>query len=174
MVPGDARADQLVFLLCGGLLSRLYDVERRLHLLNRGTSQRTAAKGDGLLMSDLADLANHGRSGFLGFFVRNVQPTAVRSDGPHGVVSLDAKALRRMEQRLKRRDVAAFVIEPIRINLGILIPDHDVIRRVRELCRRYGTLFSADEVASGFGRTGRMFACEPFDSTPTCCAWQKR
>src|SRR3954470_11865657 len=42
---------------------------------------------------------------------------------------LDAKALRRIEQRLKRRDVAAFVIEPISINLSVLIPDHDVIRR---------------------------------------------
>ena len=79
---------------------------------------------------------------------------------------LDAKALRQIEQRLKRRDVAAFVIEPISINLGVLIPDRDVIRRVRELCRRYGTLFIADEVACGFGRTGRVFACEHFGLDP--------
>jgi 4-aminobutyrate aminotransferase-like enzyme len=79
---------------------------------------------------------------------------------------LDAKALRRIEERLKRRDVAAFIIEPISINLGVLIPDHDVIRRVRDLCRRYGTLFIADEVASGFGRTGRLFAFEHFDLDP--------
>jgi 4-aminobutyrate aminotransferase-like enzyme len=79
---------------------------------------------------------------------------------------LDAKALRRIEQRLKRRDVAAFVVEPISINLGVLIPDHDVIRRVRDLCRRYGTLFVADEVATGFGRTGRLFACQHFDLDP--------
>src|SRR5687768_11417013 len=79
---------------------------------------------------------------------------------------LDAKALRRIEQRLKRRDVAAFVIEPISINLGVLIPEKDVIRQVRDMCRRYGTLFIADEVASGFGRTGRVFACEHFDLAP--------
>jgi acetylornithine/succinyldiaminopimelate/putrescine aminotransferase len=79
---------------------------------------------------------------------------------------LDAKALRRIEQRLKRRDVAAFIMEPISINLGVMIPDKDVIRRVRELCRRYGTLFIADEVACGFGRTGRVFACELFDLDP--------
>jgi acetylornithine/succinyldiaminopimelate/putrescine aminotransferase len=79
---------------------------------------------------------------------------------------LDAKALRRIEQRLKRRDVAAFVMEPISINLGVLIPEKDAIRRVRDLCRRYGTLFIADEVASGFGRTGRVFACEHFDLDP--------
>ena len=79
---------------------------------------------------------------------------------------LDAKALRQIEQRLKRRDVAAFVMEPISINLGVLIPEKDAIRRVRDLCRRYGTLFIADEVASGFGRTGRVFACEHFDLDP--------
>ena len=79
---------------------------------------------------------------------------------------LDAKALRRIEQRLKRRDVAAFIMEPISINLGVLIPQKDIIRRVRDLCRRYGTLFIADEVACGFGRTGRVFACEHFDLDP--------
>jgi hypothetical protein len=68
---------------------------------------------------------------------------------------LDARALRRIEQRLKRRDVAAFVMEPISINLGVLIPEKDVIRGVRDRCRRYGTLFIADEVASGFGRPHR-------------------
>ena len=57
-------------------------------------------------------------------------------------------------------------MEPISINLGVLIPEKDVIRRVRDLCRRYGTLFIADEVASGFGRTGRLFACEHFDLDP--------
>jgi len=67
---------------------------------------------------------------------------------------------------LKRRDVAAFVMEPISINLGVLIPEKDTIRRIRDLCRRYGTLFIADEVASGFGRTGRLFACEHFDLDP--------
>ena len=79
---------------------------------------------------------------------------------------LDATALRRIEQRLKRRDVAAFVMEPISINLGVLIPEKDAIRRIRDLCRRYGTLFIADEVACGFGRTGRLFACEHFDLDP--------
>ena len=79
---------------------------------------------------------------------------------------LDARALRRIEQRLKRRDVAAFIMEPISINLGVLIPEKDIIHRVRDLCRRYGALFIADEVACGFGRTGRVFACEHFDLDP--------
>jgi acetylornithine/succinyldiaminopimelate/putrescine aminotransferase len=79
---------------------------------------------------------------------------------------LDAKALRRIEQRLERRDIGAFIMEPISINLGVLIPEKDIIRRVRDLCHRYGTLFIADEVACGFGRTGRVFACEHFGLDP--------
>jgi 4-aminobutyrate aminotransferase-like enzyme len=79
---------------------------------------------------------------------------------------LDTRALRRIEQRLKRRDVAAFIMEPISMNLGVLIPEKDVIQRIRDLCRRYGTLLIADEVACGFGRTGRVFACEHFDLDP--------
>ena len=46
-------------------------------------------------------------------------------------------------------------MEPISVNLGVLIPEKEIIQRVRDLCRRYGTLFIADEVACGFGRTGR-------------------
>ena len=57
-------------------------------------------------------------------------------------------------------------MEPISINLGVLIPEKGAIRRVRDLCRRYGTLFIADEVACGFGRTGRLFASEHFDLDP--------
>jgi len=93
--------------------------------------------------------------------IKNLLPHCGKISPP-----LDAKALRRIEQRLKRRDVAAFVMEPISINLGVLIPEKDAIRRIRDLCRRYGTLFIADEVASGFGRTGRLFACEHFDLEP--------
>jgi adenosylmethionine-8-amino-7-oxononanoate aminotransferase len=66
----------------------------------------------------------------------------------------------------KTGNVAAFIMEPISINLGVMISGKDVIRRVRDLCRRYGTLFIANEVASGFGRTGRVFACEHFDLDP--------
>lgn len=93
--------------------------------------------------------------------IKNLLPHCAKIATP-----LDAKALRRIEQRLKRRDVAAFIMEPIGINFGVLIPEKSIIQRVRELCRRYGTVFIADEVACGFGRTGRVFACEHFDLDP--------
>ncbi len=72
----------------------------------------------------------------------------------------------RVETLLKRRDVAALIMEPISINLGVLIPDKAFFRRVEKLCQRYGTLFIADEVATGFGRTGKLFAIEYFNIKP--------
>lgn len=93
--------------------------------------------------------------------IKNLLPRCGKITPP-----LNAKAVRRIEQRLKRRDVAALIMEPIGINLGVLIPEKEIIQRVRELCRRYGTMFVADEVACGFGRTGRVFACEHFGLEP--------
>jgi acetylornithine/succinyldiaminopimelate/putrescine aminotransferase len=79
---------------------------------------------------------------------------------------LDARALERIERRLKRRDVAAFIMEPISINLGVLIPDKAFMRELQRLCRRHETLLIMDEVATGFGRTGTLFATEQYGLSP--------
>ena len=58
-------------------------------------------------------------------------------------------------------EVAAVVIEPlVQGAAGMLVHPPGYLRSVRELCDRHGTLLILDEVATGFGRTGRMFACE--------------
>lgn len=79
---------------------------------------------------------------------------------------LDVKALDRLETLLRRRDVAALVMEPIIMNLAVTIPSPAFIEGAAQLCERYGTLMVADEVACGFGRTGRMFASEHYELTP--------
>ncbi len=79
---------------------------------------------------------------------------------------LNAKSLARVEALLKERDVAAFIMEPISINLGVLIPEPEFMTGLADLCRNYGTLLIMDEVASGFGRTGTLFASEQFDIEP--------
>jgi acetylornithine/succinyldiaminopimelate/putrescine aminotransferase len=91
----------------------------------------------------------------------NLLPNCHKIDTP-----LDAKALRKIETQLKRRDVAAFIMEPISINLGVLIPDRVFMKELQRLCNRYGTLLVMDEVACGFGRTGKVFASEHFDIEP--------
>ncbi len=88
----------------------------------------------------------------------------------HGCESLapplDRKAADRLERMLKRRDVAAFIMEPIVLNIGVEIPEPAFMLRLGDLCRHYGTLLVMDEVACGFGRTGRLFASEHYDIQP--------
>src|SRR3954453_6041306 len=62
-----------------------------------------------------------------------------------------------LERDLAREDVALFVVEPVQ-GKGCNIASRGYLEAAQALCRRYGTLFCVDEVQTGFGRTGRMFA----------------
>ncbi len=63
-------------------------------------------------------------------------------------------------------DTAAFVVEPIQGEAGFIVPPDDYLPRVREICSKHGVLLVLDEVQTGFGRTGKMFACEHWGITP--------
>jgi 4-aminobutyrate aminotransferase len=63
-------------------------------------------------------------------------------------------------------DIAAFIAEPVMGEGGILVPPASYFARVKEILDRHGILFIADEVQSGFGRTGKMFAIEHFGVEP--------
>ena len=61
----------------------------------------------------------------------------------------------------RSRETAALIIEPlVQGAAGMLVSPPGYLRRIRELCTKYDILMIADEVATGFGRTGKMFACE--------------
>lgn len=70
-------------------------------------------------------------------------------------------------------DVAAFIAEPVMGEGGIIVPHPDYFTRVKEILDRHGILFIADEVQSGFGRTGRMFAIEHYGVEPDIMAMAK-
>jgi len=76
----------------------------------------------------------------------------------------DADALERELSRHK--DVAAFIVEPIQGEGGIIVPPEGYLKQVREICTKYETLLIIDEVQTGFGRTGKMFACEHEEVVP--------
>ena len=63
-------------------------------------------------------------------------------------------------------NTAAFLIEPIQGEAGIVIPPAGFMKAARELCRENNVLFIADEIQAGLGRTGKMFACEWEDVDP--------
>jgi ornithine--oxo-acid transaminase len=70
-----------------------------------------------------------------------------------------------LEAELRREDVALFLVEPVQ-GKGINLPPDGYLAGAQELCRRYGTLFGVDEVMTGLGRTGRMFAFQHWGLEP--------
>jgi ornithine--oxo-acid transaminase len=61
---------------------------------------------------------------------------------------------------------AAFLVEPIQGEAGVVVPEQGYLHRAAELCRKHRVLLMADEIQSGFGRTGRRFACDLEDVVP--------
>ena len=70
-----------------------------------------------------------------------------------------------LEEELRREDVAVFLVEPIQ-GKGVHLPPAGYLEGAQELCRRYGTLFAVDEVQTGFGRTGKVFAFQHWGLEP--------
>jgi ornithine--oxo-acid transaminase len=71
-----------------------------------------------------------------------------------------------LEQKLKGKRMAAFIVEPIQAEGGIRIPRDEYLKDAQELCHRYGTLFVLDEVQTGMYRTGRFLAAHHFGVQP--------
>ena len=63
-------------------------------------------------------------------------------------------------------DLAAIVLEPVMGEGGIVVPPAGYLRRIKEVARDHGALLIVDEVQTGYGRTGELFASEHFDATP--------
>lgn len=78
-----------------------------------------------------------------------------------------------LEEAVRRGDVAAFVVEPIQGEAGVVVPSAGYLRRAEEICHKYGTLLVADEIQTGLGRTGAMFACEHSGARPDIMALAK-
>jgi ornithine--oxo-acid transaminase len=70
-----------------------------------------------------------------------------------------------LERELRSEDVALFLLEPVQGH-GVYLPPDGYLAVAQELCRRYGTLFAVDEVQTGFGRTGKLFAFEHWGLEP--------
>ncbi len=80
-------------------------------------------------------------------------------------VSVPFNDLAALERALHGRNVAAFIVEPIQ-GKGVNLPSDDYLKSAADLCRRHGTLFVADEIQTGLGRTGKFLAVEHWGVEP--------
>ncbi|MGG7581166.1 aspartate aminotransferase family protein [Rhizobium sp. Nf11,1] len=82
------------------------------------------------------------------------------------IINASRHALRRKVEEIGAERVAAFYAEPIQGSGGVLVPPRGWMKAMRDLCRELDILFIADEVITGFGRTGPLFACSEDDVVP--------
>ena len=88
-------------------------------------------------------------------------PTAEFEHIPYG----DLRPLRDILTR-KAGDFAAFIVEPIQGEGGIVVPPANYLAKARKLCARHGVLLIVDEIQTGLGRSGKLFACDEAGITP--------
>jgi adenosylmethionine-8-amino-7-oxononanoate aminotransferase len=85
---------------------------------------------------------------------------------PDTIIRTSVEALRAKVRELGQDNVAAFFCEPIQGSGGVIVPPKGWLKAMRDACRELDVLFVVDEVITGFGRTGPMFACEAEDVEP--------
>jgi putrescine aminotransferase len=97
----------------------------------------------------------------------------VRSDT---AVSVGVAAANKLEEAILAEGpdtVAAFIAEPVQGAGGVIVPPDDYFARIREICTKYDVLLIADEVITGFGRTGRWFGLERYGIEPDIIQFAK-
>ena len=95
-------------------------------------------------------------------------PLSYKGFGPYmpGYEVIPYNDLESLENSLKDPNVAAFMVEPIQGEAGVIVPDEGYLSGIRNLCDKYNVLFIADEVQTGIARTGKMLATDFEDARP--------
>jgi adenosylmethionine-8-amino-7-oxononanoate aminotransferase len=110
-------------------------------------------------------------------FVHVPAPYPYRFDGElKSGETVGLAAARAIEEAIQREGadtVAAVIAEPVQGVGGVIIPPDDYFPRVREICDQYGVLLIADEVITGFGRTGELFAINRYGVQPDILSFAK-
>ena len=98
----------------------------------------------------------------LGAISSSTDLTSTNGFGPFmpGYEIIPYNNLDSLKEALKDPNVAAFMVEPIQGEAGVVVPDENYLRNAYEMCKDSNVLFIADEVQTGIGRTGKMICCE--------------
>ncbi len=158
-----ALAEELVALAPAGL--------EMVFFTNSGTESTEASLKLARLSTGRTGLLHcsgsfHGKT--LGSLSVTAKPNLQRPFGPlvpdaQSVLYGDIEAL---ERELRTHRYAGLIVEPVQGEAGVYVPPLGYLRQAQELCRQTGTLLIVDEVQTGMGRTGALFACEHEDVQP--------
>lgn len=102
----------------------------------------------------------HGRT--ITIVSMSTDPDARKDYGPFtpGFITIPYNDLAALENALKDKDVAGFLVEPIQGEAGVFVPDEGYLKKAYDLCKKHNVLFIADEVQTGIARTGKLLACD--------------
>ncbi len=102
----------------------------------------------------------HGRT--ITIISMSSDPDAYNHYGPYtpGFINIPYNDTVALEQAFQDPNVAGFLVEPIQAEAGVYIPEDGFLKKASDLCKKYNVLFAADEVQTGFGRTGKFMACD--------------
>src|SRR5256714_94269 len=157
-------------LLAEELLKRTPDRLARVLFTSSGTEAVEAALKLGRAATGRSRVVSteHGFHGLpLGALSANGGPRSAGRFGPllPGFSHVPFDDLDALERELRSEDVALFLVEPVQGH-GVYFAPDGYLAAAQELCRRYGTLFAVDEVQTGLGRTGKLFAFEHWGLEP--------
>ena len=104
----------------------------------------------------------------LGAISSSTDPSSTTGFGPFmpGYEVIPYNDIQALENALKDKNVAAFMVEPIQGEAGVVVPDDDYLLKAYNLCKKSNVLFIADEVQTGIGRTGKMLCCDHHSFKP--------
>ena len=104
----------------------------------------------------------------LGAISSSTDPLSTTGFGPFmpGYEIIPYNDIQALENALKDKNVAAFMVEPIQGEAGVVVPDDDYLLKAYNLCKKSNVLFIADEVQTGIGRTGKMLCCDHHSFKP--------
>ncbi len=102
----------------------------------------------------------HGRT--ISIISASNDPDARHNFGPFtpGIVAVEYNNAAAFEALVTNKNVAAFLVEPVQGEAGVIVPDEGYLKKCYELCKANNVLFIADEIQSGLGRTGKLLACD--------------
>jgi ornithine--oxo-acid transaminase len=109
----------------------------------------------------------HGRT--LSVISASNDPSSTTGFGPYmgGIQSVAYNDLAALEEAFKNnKNIAAFIVEPIQGEAGVVVPDANYLPGVEALCKQYNVLFVADEIQTGIARSGKMICCDLYGVRP--------